>query len=59
MSGEAMFFHDIVGGRENRARSDDFSESSGEPFNDDDADAFSTTSLPKVDDESLSDESES
>jgi hypothetical protein len=58
MSGEATFFHDIVGGGENRAHSDDFSESSEEPFDNDD-EGFSTTSLPKVDDESLSDESDS
>ena len=56
MSGEATFFHDIVGGGENCARGDNFSESSEEPFDDDD-EGFSTTSLPKVGDESHSDES--
>jgi hypothetical protein len=48
MSGEATFFHDIVGGGKNHARCDDFSESSEEPFDDDDAEGFSTTSLPKL-----------
>ena len=59
MSGEAMFLADIVGARGNRDGEDDFSVSDNGSFDDDDADAFSTTSLPKVDDESLSDESES
>ena len=57
MSGEALFFHDIVGGGRNHACGDDFSASSAEPFDDDDAEGFSTSSLPKVDDESLSDHS--
>ena len=51
MSGEAMFLADIVGGRGNRDGEDDFSVSDNGSFDDDDADAFSTTSLPKVDDE--------
>ena len=59
MSGEAVFLADIVGGRGNRDGEDNFLVSDDGSFDDNDEEGFSTTSLPKVDDESLLDESDS
>ena len=57
MSGEAFFLADIVARSKNGAGDDDFSASSDEPFDDDDAEEFSTNSLPKSEDGSHSDDS--
>jgi hypothetical protein len=59
MCSEAMFLADILGGCGNRDGDDNFSFSGGGSFGDNDAEGFSTTSLPKVTDETISDELDS
>jgi hypothetical protein len=57
MSGDASFLCDILGGAKNGHDDDQLSVLTDEPFDDDDADAFSTNSTPKPEDGSQSDDS--